>query len=88
VACRVTKEDGRNIYTIPADATPRDAGGRVLPSSPELQAWWTNLRQRRDETLLIRQESVNPKMNANVVELTLGQTYDLIHALCWAVMKP
>lgn len=87
MGCKVTKEDGRSIYTIPEDSTPRDAGGRTLPSSPELQVWWSILRNRRDETLLVRQERPNAA-HADVLELTLGQVYDMIHALCWAVMKP
>jgi hypothetical protein len=45
------------------------------------------LRTRRDETLLLRQERANGS-GADIIELTLGQVYDAIHALAWAVMRP
>jgi hypothetical protein len=58
----------------------------VLPGVAELQIWWARkFKDRRDETILIRQES-RPD-GADVIELTLGQAYDLIHALCHAVMR-
>jgi hypothetical protein len=59
----------------------------MAPGVPEVQVWWSrSFRGRLDETLLLRQEN-NPN-KADVIELTLGQVYDLIHALGNSVMRP
>lgn len=84
MACQARKDGNCTIYTIPEDKTMRDAGGKTLVPSPELEAWWTRkLRGRRDETFLIRQENGN---KADVLELTLGQLYDLHHAIGCAIL--
>jgi hypothetical protein len=58
----------------------------MLKGVPEVQVWWARrFKDRRDETLLIRQENSTDK--ADVIELTLGQVYDLIHAAGLAVMR-
>lgn len=86
MACRASKDAHGTTFYVPEDKTSRDPGGRVLPGVPELEVWWARqFKHRRDETLLIRQEN-NPD-RADVVELTLGQVYDLIHALGHAVMR-
>jgi hypothetical protein len=49
-----------------------------------LDCWWARrFKSRADETLIIKQE--NQSDRADVVELTLGQVYDLIDALNKAV---
>jgi hypothetical protein len=86
MVCRASRDQNGTTYFITEDATARDPAGRVLRGSPELQVWWARkFKARRDETLLIRQENNNQR--ADVVELTLGQVYDLIHALGLAVMR-
>lgn len=83
--CKVIRQGLTSIYTIPADDTLRDAGGNLLAPSPEVEAWWIGkMRNRREETFLIRQENGN---NADVIELTLGQVYDLHHALGCAILR-
>lgn len=58
----------------------------MFPGCASVDVWWgRQFKGKQDETLLIRQES-NTK-RADVVELTLGQVYDLIHALGWSVMR-
>jgi hypothetical protein len=65
----------------------RNVGGQRLPELPEVQVWWARrFKTAREETLMIRQE--NNGVRADVIELTLGQVYDLIHALGLAVMRP
>jgi hypothetical protein len=87
MACKARNEDGTTVFIVPEDKTMRDAGGKTLAPSPEVQAWWTHkLRNRRDETLLIRQEGNDPS-RADVLELTLGQVYDLHHALGCLIMR-
>jgi hypothetical protein len=86
MACRAERDKNGTTYFIPEDKTTRDPGGRKLPGIPEAQVWWArNFKDRRDETLLIRQEHSDGKVD--IVELTLGQVYDLIHAACCAVMR-
>jgi hypothetical protein len=49
-----------------------------------LDVWWARrFKSRAEETLIIKQE--NQSDRADVVELTLGQVYDLIAALNMAV---
>lgn len=71
-------------YTIPASETVKSPGGTVLPGSPELNVWWARrFKSRAEETLIIKQE--NQSDRADVIELTLGQVYDMILALNKAV---
>jgi hypothetical protein len=85
MACRASRDANGTTYIVPYDKTQRDPAGRVLAGVPEVQVWWARrFKARRDETLLIRQE--NNQQRADVIELTLGQVYDLIHALGHAVM--
>lgn len=86
MACRASKDKNGTTYHIPADKTARTVGGHQLPGTAEVDVWWARkFKDRRDETLLLRQE--NGK-KVDVIELTLGQVYDMIHALGLAVMKP
>lgn len=85
MACKRTRDEHGSTFIITADKTQATPGGHVLPGIPEIQVWWARrFKDRRDETLLIRQEN-NPQ-GADVIEMTLGQVYDLIHALNHAVM--
>jgi hypothetical protein len=87
VACRAVRDENGTTYFVPAAKVLKTPGGKALPGIPEIQVWWMrNFKARAGETLLIRQEN-NPK-GADVIELTLGQVYDLIHALSNAVMRP
>jgi hypothetical protein len=87
VACRAIRDEHGTTYIVPCAKVLKTPGGQVLPGIPEAQVWWARrFKDRADETLLIRQEN-NPQ-GADVIELTLGQVYDLIHALGHAVMRP
>jgi hypothetical protein len=59
----------------------------MLPGVPELNVWWARrFKTRAEETLIIKQE--NQADRADVIELTLGQVYDMILALNKAVENP
>lgn len=86
MACRVIRDKHGTTFIVPEDKSVKTVGGHQLPGSHELQVWWARtFKDRRDETLLIRQQSNSDK--ADVIELTLGQVYDLIHALSHAVLR-
>jgi hypothetical protein len=87
MACRASKDEHGTTFTVPADTTTRTVGGQVLPACPAAEVWWARrFKDRREETLMIRQETPGNE-HADVIELTLGQVYDLIHALGHAVMR-
>jgi hypothetical protein len=84
MACRADRDKNGTSYTIEAAPSTKYPGGTQLPGLPELNVWWARrFKSRADETLIIKQE--NQSDRADVVELTLGQVYDLIDALNKAV---
>lgn len=88
MACRVIRDTHGTLYRIPKATTVQTPGHQLLPGSPHVDVWWDRDMgpKRNDEQLLIRQE--NEASRADVITLTLGQVYDMIHALGWAVMRP
>jgi hypothetical protein len=79
----ISDPHGTSFYIADVD-TQTSPGGRVLPGSASVEVWWARLfKDNREEKLLIRQE--NRTDRADVVEVTLGQLYDLIDALNKAV---
>lgn len=84
MACSVHTDAHGTSYNIPSAATIQTPGAKTLPGSPALDVWWARrFKTRAEETLIIKQE--NQSDRADVVELTLGQVYDLIDALNKAV---
>jgi hypothetical protein len=77
MACKASKsKDGSLIYHIAKDQ-----------KQPELDAWWLR-HDKKDELFTIRQENdVSGTKHVDLIQLTLGQVYDLIHALSAAVMN-
>ena len=71
----ITDKYGTEYY-IPDVEPMTTRGGAELPGSPSISVWWNRLHE---EKLMIRQETENDR--ADVIELTLGQAYDLIEAL-------
>jgi hypothetical protein len=87
MVCRRVKDENGTTYFVSEVKTTANPRGKVLPGLPEIQVWWARrFKDRSEETLLIRQEN-NPQ-GADVIELTLGQLYDMIHALNEAIEKP
>ena len=80
MAAKAERDKNGTTYIVPADRNFRTAGGKSLPALPEVTVWWARRwKEKREETLMIRQETKGQM--ADVVELTLGQVYDLIDAL-------
>lgn len=87
MACKATRDEHGTTYTIPADTATRTVGGKGLPACPSVDVWWARrFKHKREETLMIRQETPGND-RADVIELTLGQVYDLIHACGLSVME-
>ena len=86
MACKVERDADGTTFHVPAAPATRDPGGRMLPGLPGVEVWWShNMDKRsRTETLVIKQEWPN-RSTADVVEITLGQLYDLIDAANKAV---
>ena len=81
---RVERDRNGTSYHIAASPAVKTPGGTMLPGVPALDAWWARrFKSRAEETLIIKQE--NNSDRGDVVELTLGQCYDLIAALNKAV---
>lgn len=86
--CSSSKDAHGTTFTIAAAETTKDPKGRQLAGLPGLDLWWSRAFQKKaEETLVIRQEYPD-RSTADVLELTLGQAYDLIDALNKAVEAP
>jgi hypothetical protein len=81
---KVERDRNGTSYTISPSVTVKTPGGTTLPETPELNVWWARrFKARAEETLIIKQE--NQTDRADVIELTLGQVYEMILALNKAV---
>lgn len=84
MACIVDRDKHGSLFIVPADNSVKTPRGKTLRGVPELHVWWARLfKERSEETLIIKQENMSDR--ADVVEVTLGQLYDLIDALNKAV---
>jgi hypothetical protein len=86
VPCSSHEDAHGTTYTIASAETVMTPGSKRLPGCPEVEVWWSRSfeRGKAEETLVIRQEYAD-RSTADVLELTLGQVYDLIDALNRAV---
>ena len=83
---RINRDAQGTSYTIDASPTVKSPGGTQLPGMAAVVVWWARrFKGRSQETLIIRQESQTDR--ADVIEITLGQVYDLIDALNKAVER-
>jgi hypothetical protein len=83
---KIDRDKNGTSYTISAAEALKTPRGTMLPGKPALNVWWARLfKTRAEETLIIKQE--NQSDRADVIELTLGQAYDLIWALNKAVER-
>ena len=83
---RINRDAQGTSYTIDASPTVKSPGGTQLPGMAAVVVWWARrFKSRSQETLIIRQESQTDR--ADVIEITLGQVYDLIDALNKAVER-
>lgn len=85
MTCEAIRDSHGTSYHVPASEVVRTPAGRVLQGLPAVEVWWSrDFKCVNEETLVIRQEYLD-RQTADVVELTLGQAYDLIEALTKAV---
>jgi hypothetical protein len=82
--CQESSDAHGTTYFIPEAETVKTPGGHVRPGCPAIDVWWSRDGKKSDETLIIRQE-YDDRSTADVLELSFGQVYDLIHALNKAV---
>jgi hypothetical protein len=80
--CTVSRDEHGALYRVPA-FTPDKKYAAKLDASPHIDVWWDRGARKDDEVLMIRQE--NTRTHADVVSLTLGQAFDLLHALASAI---
>lgn len=85
MACSSSRDAHGTTFTIAAAETAKNPKGRQLAGLPGLEVWWSRTGTKAEETVIIRQEYAD-RATADVLELTLGQTYDLIDALNKAVL--
>jgi len=87
VPCSSSKDAHGTTYVIPAAEAVKNPNGRMFRGCPAVDVWWSrDLKLKAEETLVIRQEYPE-RSTADVLELTVGQAYDLIDALNKAVEK-
>lgn len=87
MVCRVIKDTYGTLYQVPAALNVKTPALKRLDGSPLVDVWWDrDHTNKSDECLILRQE--NEPDHADVITLTQGQVYDLIHALGWAIMRP
>lgn len=87
VPCSSSTDAHGTTFSIPAAPNVVSPAGRMLRGFPGLDVWWSrDLKLKAEETLVIRQEYPE-RSTADVLELTVGQAYDLIDALNKAVEK-
>jgi hypothetical protein len=85
VPCSAHTDAHGTTYSIAAADPVKNPSRLRLPGCPAVDVWWSRSFERHaEETLIIRQE-YEDRSNADVVELTFGQVYDLIDALNKAV---
>lgn len=85
--CSSSTDSHGTTYQIPEAPTVTLPSGKRFRGYPSLEIWWSrDLKLKAEETLVIRQEYPE-RSTADVLELTVGQAYDLIDALNKAVEK-
>lgn len=85
MGCSAEYDPHGTTFNVPAANIVVTPGAKTRASFPGVQVWWSrSFKDKSEETLVIRQEYPE-RDTADVLELTLGQTYDLIDALCKAV---
>jgi hypothetical protein len=85
MACKSESDPHGTLFQVPAAQIVVTPGAKTRSSFPGLDVWWSrSFKDKSEETLIIKQEYPD-RNTADVLELTLGQTYDLIDALVKAV---
>lgn len=87
MACKVFRDTHGSLWRVPAQPDVTTKGGKKYEGCPQIDIWWDRGTDKADENLIIRQENEDGE-KADVLQLTLSQAYDLIHALGWAIKTP
>jgi hypothetical protein len=83
VACKAIRDENGTLYRVPAFA-PEPKNRSRLTARPNVDVWWDrDAKVKSDEDLIIRQDNGD---KADVIIITQGQGYDLLHALASAIM--
>lgn len=77
--CRVNRDQQGAQYIVPPEPHKITPGRQRLDGRSGVAVWWDRGTKKNDEEVYIRQE--NEAKRADVIVLTMGQVYDLIHAL-------
>lgn len=78
MSCKVIRDEHGALYRVPAFAPALRSNLRVLPPRPHVDLWWDrDAKHKSNEDLYIRQDNGT---RADVIVITQGQLYDLIHA--------
>lgn len=86
MTCKVVRDEHGTSYEIPKAKDVQTPGGKRYPGSASVLVWWDrDIKNKADETLYIRQD--NSAEKADVITLTLGQVYDLMHACGLAIVR-
>ena len=83
----IGRDGGQTVYVIEEDVVKKPVGKmsiRKVGAFPKVEAWWT--KSGKGDSFLIRQH--NTKERVDVLELSLGQAYDLLGALNHALGLP
>ena len=79
--CQKTTDGYGTTFHIPEAPLVKTPGAKhCRPGCPSIEVWWSRDGVKAAETVIIRQE-YRDRSTADVLELTLGQVYDLIDAL-------
>ena len=82
--CTVSRDEHGALYRVP-EFLPKEKNTSSIYFHPHIDVWWDrDGKDMSNEDVIIRQE--NGADRADVLCLTLGQVYDLIHALGCLVM--
>jgi hypothetical protein len=88
VSCSPHYDSHGTTFHVPAAEIVKTPGAKTRSGFPGIDVWWSrSFSAKAEETLIIRQQ-YEDRSTADVLELTLGQTYDLIEALSRAVETP
>jgi hypothetical protein len=76
------------LWRIPEARPVTTPGGKSYEGCASVDVWWDrDATNKSNENLIIRQETEG-NVEADVIQITMAQGYDLLHALSCALMKP
>lgn len=84
MACQVVRDEHGALYRVPPYSPPQTQKLPPKHGVPHIDVWWDrDAVHKDDELLMLRQE--NTDQHADVITLTLGQAFDLLHAVACCI---